>query len=72
MKRGLHFDKGYFSAYIFPIGIEILIEEGIQIGFILAQFELNISLGKNYTIFGDITEKAVKLEKSLNNNNKLN
>lgn len=67
MKKGFALEKNYFCAFIYPFGIEILIEKGINIAIIIARIEFNFSIGKNYTIFGDIIEQAVEARHKIKN-----
>ena len=72
MKKGFHLEKGYFSTYLYPLGIEIFIDEGIQFSFIFFKYEMSISIGRNYTIFGDIVERAISVKSQLESEKKFN
>ena len=68
MKRGFTLSKDYMCAFMYPFGIEILIEDGITIAILIAKMEFSIYLGKNFTIFGSIIEKAMKAKSKIKSN----
>tara|TARA_R100000808_G_C2145887_1_gene153759 strand:+ start:2001 stop:2219 length:219 start_codon:yes stop_codon:yes gene_type:complete len=68
MKRGFTLSKDYMCAFLYPFGIEILIEDGITIAILFYKFEFSMYIGKNFTIFGDIIEKALKARAKIKSN----
>ena len=65
---GYEIDKKYVCIYLFPFGIELYLEDTINISFILYKYQLSLVLEKNYTIFNqeNLVKKAMELRNSLN------
>ena len=53
ISSGLSLNKDYLAIWLFPIGIEILIMNGIIVSITLASIEFNFSIKKNITLFRD-------------------
>jgi hypothetical protein len=68
MKRGFTLSKDYICAFLYPFGIEILIEDGITIAILIGKMEFSIYIGRNFTIFGDIIEKAMRAKSKIKSN----
>jgi len=48
---GIDSSKGYYCLYLFPLGFEILLYEGIQFSLIIWPIEINLEFKKNNTLF---------------------
>ena len=48
---GVNTEKNYFALYLFPVGIEIFICQGIELALTLLNFEVSLSLKENHTLF---------------------
>ena len=48
---GINIEKNYFAMYLFPIGIEIFICQGIELAFTLLNLEICLTLKENNTLF---------------------
>ena len=50
---GMDIHNGYVALFIFPVGFEIFMVDGLNIAFTLFGFEMVISFVENLTLFRD-------------------
>ena len=71
---GCEFSKDYICLYMYPIGFEVFIDNGISISVTLFKFEINLTLGLNYTLFNSnsLIEKALQAKEKISKTTELN